>query len=45
MRVNADHGRDFNLLSDDHMTKLRNCTKDENRDFPAFIFSLNLMLE
>ena len=44
VRVNADHGRDFNPLAD-HMTKLRNFTKGENRDFAAFRFSLHLMLE
>ena len=27
------------------MTKLRNFTKEENRDFPVFRFSLQLMLE
>ena len=32
---NADHGRDFHSLSD-HMTKLRNFTKEENCDFSAF---------
>ena len=36
--VNADHGRDFHPLAD-HMTKLRNFTKEET------IFSLQLMLE
>ena len=36
--VNADHGRDFHPLAD-HMTKLRNFTKEE------IIFSLQLMLE
>ena len=40
----ADHERDFNHLAD-HMTKLKKFTKDENRDFLAFRFSLNLMLE
>ena len=29
--VNADHGRDHPLAN--HMTKLRNFTKEENRDF------------
>ena len=29
----------------DYMTKLRNFTKGENRDFSAFNFSLHLMLE
>ena len=41
---NADHGCDFSPLTD-HMTKLRNFTKRENRDFSAFRFSLPLMLE
>ena len=44
MRVNADHGRDFNPLAD-HMTKLKNFTKGENHDFSAVLFSLYLMLE
>ena len=30
--VNADHGRDFHPLTN-HMTKLRNFTKEKNRDF------------
>ena len=38
--VNADHERDFHQI-----TKLRNFTKQENRDFLAFRFSLHLMLE
>ena len=42
--VNADHGRDFHHLTD-HMTKLKNFTKEENRDFSAFRFSFQLMLE
>ena len=42
--VNADHGRDLHPLAD-HMTKLRNFTKERNRDFSAFLFSLQLMLE
>ena len=37
--VNADHGRDLHLLAD-HMTKLKNFSKEENRDFSAFRFSL-----
>ena len=41
--VNADHGRDLHPLAD-HMTK-RNFTKEENRDFSAFRFSLQLLLE
>ena len=42
--VNADHGRDLHPLAD-HMTKLKNFTKEENRDFSAFRFSLQLILE
>ena len=42
--VNADHGRDLHPLAD-HMTKVRNFTNEENRDFSAFRFSLQLMLE
>ena len=38
--VNADHGRDFHQI-----TKLRNFTKQEHRDFSAFRFSLHLMLQ
>ena len=41
--VNADHGRDLHPLADP-MTKLQNFTKEENRDFSAFGFSLQLML-
>ena len=37
--VNADHGRDLHPLAD-HMTKLQNFTKEENRAFSAFRFSL-----
>ena len=44
VRVNADHGRDFNPL-DDHLTKLWNFTKGENRDFSAFRFSPHLVFE
>ena len=44
VRVNADHGRDFNPFAD-HMKKLQNFTKDENCDFSEFRFSLHLMLE
>ena len=40
--VNADHGRDLHPLADH---KLRNFTKEENRDFLAFRFSLQLILE
>ena len=35
--VNADHGRDLHSLVD-HMTTLRNFTKEENRDFLNFFF-------
>ena len=42
--VNADHGRDFHPLAD-HMTKLKKITKEENRDFAAFRFSIQFMLE
>ena len=42
--VNADHGRDLHPLAD-HLTKLRNFTMDENRDFSAFTISLQLMVE
>ena len=44
VRVNADHGRDFNPLVG-HMIKLRNFTMGENRDFSAFLFSLHLLVE
>ena len=42
--VNADHGRYLHPLAD-HMTKLQNFTKEENCDFSAILFSLQLMLE
>ena len=42
--VNSDHGRDLHPLAD-HMTKLRNFTKEENRYFSANLFSHQLMLE
>ena len=42
--VNVDHGRDFHPLAD-HMTKLKKFTKEENRDFSAFRFSIKFMLE
>ena len=42
--VNADRGLDLHPLAN-HMTKLRNFTKEENRDFSAFRFSLQYMLE
>ena len=44
MLVNADHGHDFRPLAD-HMTKLRNFSNEENRDFSAILFSLQLMLQ
>ena len=37
--VNVDHGCDLHPLAD-HTTKLRNFTKEENRDFSAILFSL-----
>ena len=40
--VNANHGRDLHPLVD-HVTKLRNFTKRETREFLAFLFSLYLM--
>ena len=42
--VNADHGHELHPLTD-HMTKLRNFTKEENRYFSTFRFSLQLMFE
>ena len=42
--VNTDHGQDLHLLAD-YMTQLNNFTKEENRDFSAFRFSLQLMLQ
>ena len=42
--VNADQGCDLHPLAN-HTTKLRNFTKEENHDFSAFRFSLQLMLE
>ena len=44
VRVNADLGRDLNPLAD-HMRKFRHFTKDANRDFSVFRFSLHLILE
>ena len=41
--VNVDHGRDLHRLAD-HMTKLKNFTKEENL-FSAILFSFQLMLE
>ena len=38
------NAHDFHPLAD-HMTKLKNFTKEENHDFSAFKFSLQLMLE
>ena len=42
--INADHGHELHPLAD-HMTNLRNFTRGQNRDFSAFRFSLQLMLE
>ena len=42
--VNADHGHNLHPLAD-HMTTLKNFTKEENRDFSVILFSLQLMLE
>ena len=42
--VNAYHKRDLHPLAD-HTKKLKNVTKERNRDFSAFRFSLLLMLE
>ena len=33
--VSGDYGRDLHPLAD-HMTKLQNFTKEQNRDFSAF---------
>ena len=44
VRVSANHGRDV-ILSLTTIKKLRNFTKEENRGFSAFRFSLHLMLE
>ena len=44
VRVNTDHGRDFNPIAN-HMINLRNFTKSENHAFSAFRISLHLMLE
>ena len=40
--VNADHGRDLHPLAD-HMAKVQNFPKEENHDFSAFRFSLQLI--
>ena len=42
--VNADHGHDLHLLAN-HMTQLTKFIKEENYDFSAFRFSLQLMFE
>ena len=42
--MHADHGRHFHPLAN-HMIKLRNFSKEENHDFSAILFSLQLMLE
>ena len=44
LRVKADHGRDFHPFAD-HVTKLRNFTKGEIREFSAFPFSFHFMLD
>ena len=41
---NADHGCDVHPLAD-HMTRIQNFIKEENCDFSATLFSLQLMLE
>ena len=41
--VNTDYGRDFRPLVY-HITKLQNFTKEENCDFSAILFLLQLML-
>ena len=38
VKVTDYHGRDLHPLAD-HMTKLRNFTKEQNHDFSAFPFS------
>ena len=45
MWVKADDGRDLHPLAG-HMTKRRNLTKEENRDFSAipFSFQFNVIL-
>ena len=44
LRFNADHGRHFHPIAD-HLTKLRNLTKAEIRNFSAFPFLLQLMFD
>ena len=44
VRVSAHQGRDLHSLAD-HMTKLKNFTKEQTRNFSAILFSLQLMLE
>ena len=41
---NADHGHDFHPLAN-HITKFKKFVKEENLDFSAFQYSLQLMLE
>ena len=41
--INANHGRDFHPLADHD--KVKKFTKEENRDFSPFRFSLNIMLQ
>ena len=42
--INANCGRDLHPLAD-HMTKLHNFTNEENHDFSAFLFLLQLTRE
>ena len=44
LRLNTDYGSDFHPLAD-HMTKLRNFTKGEIREFSEFTFLLQLMID
>ena len=44
LRVSADHGLVFHPL-DNHITKLRNFTNGEIREFSAFPFSFQLMFD
>ena len=44
LQVKADHGCDFHPLAD-RVTKLRNFTKVDIREFSAFPFSLQLMFD
>ena len=44
LRVKADHGCVFHPLAD-HLTKLRNFTNGEIREFSAFPISLQLLFD